>query len=347
MRHPWRDQRAALVKGFMNQHRISLGLNACLLALTALWGNFALAASCESLSDLKLPDTTIVSAKSVAAGTFTPPVPGARTAQPVAIAFCRVTGTIKPSSDSNIKFEVWLPQTGWTGRYESVGNGGFAGRIFLEHMVTPLMAGSAVAGTDDGHDFPPKSPGERVPEARSSWALGHPEKIIDYGYRAVHVTAQASKAITAAFYGSKPKYSYFVGCSKGGQEALMEAQRYPEDFDGIVGGAPANEYTKLFSSFAANMKVTMASEAAYISQADMKKIGAAVTEHRHEHSDHGQRHLVVTQPLPDAAPVALALLRTLEGDSGVGWQDGGIGHGDLPTAACAGRSVPAARRREY
>ncbi len=202
------------------------------------------ATSCEGLANLKLPDTVITIAQSVAAGEFTPPRNGIKA---VPAAFCRVAGKIKPTNDSDIGFELWLPTSGWTGRYESVGNGGFAGSIRYDSMLNPLLGGSAVASTDDGHSG-----------GGSAWALGHPEKIIDYGYRAVHLTAEIGKAITTAFYDTKPHHSYFVGCSKGGQEALMEAQRFPNDFDGILGAATANQWTALFSSFAWNQKLNQA-----------------------------------------------------------------------------------------
>lgn len=232
----------------------------------------AVSATCASLSELKLRDTTITAAESFAAGKFTPPVQAIFRQQlpPVPVAFCRVTGSIKPTADSDIKFEVWLPESGWTGRYESVGNGGFAGSIRYDSMVRPLIGGSAVASTDDGHSGPAVGPNS------ASWALGHREKIIDYGYRAVHLTAEDAKRITAAFYGSRPKHSYFVGCSKGGQEGLMEAQRYPEDFDGIVSGAAANQWTNLFSSFSWGAKINLASRAGYIAPQDLEKIGSAV-----------------------------------------------------------------------
>src|SRR5262245_17155744 len=219
------------------------------------------AATCQSLASLKLADTVITIAQPVAAGEFTPPRNGAK---PVPVAFCRIAGKIKPTSDSDIGFELWLPASGWTGRYESVGNGGFAGSIRYDSMLNPLLGGSAVASTDDGHSG-----------GGSAWALGHPEKVIDYGYRAVHLTAEIAKAITTTFYESKPHHSYFVGCSKGGQEALMEAQRFPNDFDGILGAANANQWTSLFSSFAWNQKLNQADKASYLSPADLEKIGAA------------------------------------------------------------------------
>ncbi len=234
----------------------------------------AAAASCEDLAHVALPNTTITLAQSVAAGAFTPPVPSWASAfmrpVPIPAAFCRVTGEIRPVRDSDIKFEVWLPLSGWTGRYESVGNGGFAGSIRYDSMRNPLLAGSAVASTDDGHDGPAIGP------TSADWAFGHPERITDYGHRAVHLTAVAAKAITAAFYGRQPNHSYFVGCSKGGQEGFMEAQRYPEDFDGIISGAAANQWTDLFSSFVWAESLNLANQASFLSLADLAQIGKAV-----------------------------------------------------------------------
>ena len=234
------------------------------IAALVTGGNVSAAGTaCESLSGLKLPDTTITTAESVAPGAFTPPRPNSK---PVPVAFCRVAGTIKPSSDSDVKFEVWLPQSSaWTGRYESVGNGGFAGAIRYDSMLSPLLGGTAVASTDDGHSG-----------TGATWALGHPEKIADYGYRAVHVTAETSKAITKAYYGSAPKYSYFVGCSKGGGEAHTEAQRFPKDFDGVIAMAPANRFPDLFTSFAWAESLNLSDKAGYLSASDLEKLGPAV-----------------------------------------------------------------------
>src|SRR5208282_432692 len=154
--------------------------------------------------------------------------------------FCRVQGTIKPSADSDIKFEVWLPpEASWNGKVQGVGNGGFAGSLIYIPMTWALDAGYAVSGTDTGHS------GGTLD---SDWALGHPEKIIDFGWRAIHLTAEASKAIVADYYGKAPEHAYFSGCSDGGREALMEAQRFPNDYDGIVAGAPASNWTKLLTN---------------------------------------------------------------------------------------------------
>jgi len=247
-------------------------LASCALFVTHMMP--ARATSCADLAHLALPDTTITLAQPVAAGAFTPPVPEWAKAfmQPKAIpvAFCRVAGTIRPTSDSDIRFEVWLPASGWTGRYESVGNGGFAGSIRYDSMLNPLLGGSVVASTDDGHQAPAIGP------TSADWALGHPQKVIDHGYRAVHLTALTAKAISASFYGRQPSHSYFVGCSKGGQEGFMESQRYPDDFDGIVSGAAANEWTNLFTSFMWTQRLNLTDRAAYLAPADLKKIGQAV-----------------------------------------------------------------------
>jgi feruloyl esterase len=154
-----------------------------------------------------------------------------------------VKGVIRPTSDSEIKFALWLPPTGWNGKYRQEGNGGWAGAINYASLIDPLRRGYAVAGTDDGHEGNGLS---------ASWAIGHPEKLIDFGYRAVHETSVQAKALVRAFYGREAERSYFDGCSDGGREALMEAQRYPDDFNGILAGAPANNWSRLFTGFVWN-----------------------------------------------------------------------------------------------
>lgn len=205
-----------------------------LIALLAVC-NCASAATCESLADLKLPNTTITAARRIEAGAFTGP-----NGQPMRNlpAFCRVEGVIKPTDDSNIKFEVWLPGFGWNGKFRGTGNGGFAGTIDIAGLAAAVTAGYAAASTDTGHA------GSAVD---ATWALGHPEKIVDFGWRAIHETAEKGKAVTAAMYGEAPKRSYFQGCSNGGRQALMEAQRFPADYDGIIAGAPANYWTHLLT----------------------------------------------------------------------------------------------------
>lgn len=188
------------------------------------------AETCDGLVALKLPDTTITAAQLVAAGDFKyEAVPGITPTVKLP-ARCRVTGSIKPTADSDIRFEVWLPTSGWNHRFQQGGNGGLAGAMFYASMIDALQRGSATAGTDDGHQRKGENPFD------SSWIPGHPEKLIDYGYRAVHLTAVAAQTIVQAYYGQKAAHSYFLGCSDGGRESLTEAQRYPEDFDGYLAG---------------------------------------------------------------------------------------------------------------
>jgi hypothetical protein len=195
------------------------------------------AATCESLaSSLANARTAITVAAAVPAGAFTPPGGQAIANLP---AFCRVQGSLRPSSDSDIQFEVWMPASGWNGKFQGVGNGGFAGAISYGQLAMALRKGYATAGTDTGH---------RAAGTDAAWALGHPEKVVDFGHRAIHETALTAKAAIAAFYGEAPKRSYFNSCSNGGRQALMEAQRYPGDYDGIVAGAPANYWTHLISN---------------------------------------------------------------------------------------------------
>lgn len=188
--------------------------------------------ACAKLVSLRLPHTTVTAASTIPEGDFKLRLPGpGLEAQTVNLPeHCRVTGSIQPTSDSDIRFEVWLPVSGWDHRYQQVGNGGLAGSISYPDMVQALLRGSATASTDDGHASSNQFDGR--------WAIGHPEKLIDYGYRAVHLTALAGEAIVAAYYGQMPRHTYFTGCSDGGRESLMEAQRYPQDFDGYLVGAP-------------------------------------------------------------------------------------------------------------
>jgi hypothetical protein len=224
-----------------------------------LANNQARAGSCESLTSLTLNQATVTAATSVPAGTFTPPtLPGATTpASPIPDLpeFCRVQITSTPTSDSSIGIEVWLPDN-WNGKYLQVGNGGFAGTIPYSALGTAIQRGYAAAGTDDGHSDPVGTD--------ASWALGHPQKIIDFGYRALKETTDNAKAVIAAFAGNGPLYSYFAGCSDGGREALMESQRYPDDFDGIVVGDPANVWIPLLTQGTWDMQALLASAASYI-----------------------------------------------------------------------------------
>jgi feruloyl esterase len=209
--------------------RIPLVIAAFALLVPA---SYASAASCDELSSLKLPDTTITAAQMVAAGAFTQAGRGgAQVAVPDLPAFCRVQASVKPSPDSDIRVEVWLPASNWNGKFEAVGNGGWAGNIDTNALAAALRRGYAAGATDTGHEG-----------GGGPW-MANPDKLVDFGYRAVHELAVKAKAIAAAYYGTAPRLSYFQGCSAGGREGLKEAQRFPADFDGIIAGSPALDTT--------------------------------------------------------------------------------------------------------
>jgi len=217
------------------------------------------AATCESLSSLAVPNATITMAKQVAAGEFALPGrtfgsgPGMEVPFKDLPAFCRVAATLTPTSDSDIKVELWLPMSGWNGKYEAVGNGGWAGVISYGAMAEALHDGYATSSTDTGHSTP-----------GGSFVQGHPEKLIDFAYRSEHEMTVKSKAIIEAFYGSAAKVAYWNGCSTGGRQGLKEVQRFPEDYDGVIAGAPANPRTRL--AFAT----------IWIAQANVKEPGAYI-----------------------------------------------------------------------
>jgi feruloyl esterase len=194
----------------------------------------AFGSSCDSLAMVALKDTTITMAQIVPAGHFSPPgqgQPAGGGANPYKELpdFCRVAVTIKPTSDSEIKVEVWLPVNGWNSKFQGVGNGGWAGVISYSAMAEAVRAGYATASTDTGHV------GDR-----GAFVMGHPEKLIDFAWRSEHEMTVKAKAIIQAFYGRAPKFSYWNGCSTGGRQGLKEAQQFPADYDGIIAGAPAN-----------------------------------------------------------------------------------------------------------
>jgi feruloyl esterase len=183
--------------------------------------------ACSSLAALTIPTITIRSANAVVAGPFTPP--GASNAMTLP-AFCRVEATARPTTDSEIKFEVWIPPSeAWNGKLEGVGNGGYSGAIGYAAMALGLRRGYAVVSTDTGHA------GDDM-----KFGQGHPEKIVDWAYRSVHVMTDAAKLIVRDAQGRFAERAYFVGCSSGGHQAMSEAQRYPDDYDGIVAGDPAH-----------------------------------------------------------------------------------------------------------
>ena len=208
------------------------------LAILCLWpAAQASAASCESVVTLNLANVKVTSASEVAPGAFAPPGAAARGGGPAAAfaglpPFCRVAATLTPSSDSDIKIEVWLPISGWNGKFQAVGNGAWQGSIGYAAMAEALRRGYATSSTDTGHVG-----------GSASFGMGHPEKVTDFAYRSEHEMTVTAKAVVNAFYGSAPKFSYWVGCSAGGRQAMKEAQMFPADFDGIIAGSPGLDWS--------------------------------------------------------------------------------------------------------
>lgn len=249
----------------MTKSNVAIWLGAAALLIFGHTPVFA--ASCESLTSLSWPDATITSAASVAAGAFAPPG-GAQGRQAALFqglgAFCRVALTAKPSSDSDIRIEVWMPATGWNNNLRGVGNVGLGGSIDLNALATTVRMGFAAVGSDTGH------------QGDSSYALNHPEKVIDFGYRAAHEMTVKAKAIIAAYYGNGPKFSFMEECGGGTIPALGEAQRYPADYDGIaISGFGAYKTHHIFSQLWI-WQATHESEASYIPKEKLAVLHNAV-----------------------------------------------------------------------
>jgi feruloyl esterase len=190
-------------------------------AIVTVWPGAA--ATCESLTSLFMPGVTVTSA-AVAA---TP------------VEFCRVKAVARPVADSEIQIEVWLPPAAsWNGKLLGTGNGGYSSTMSISAMQAALKEGYAVAGSDTGH-----SGGDL------RFGQGHPEKIADWAWRAVHAMTDVAKLTARNYYGEFPRKAYFSGCSTGGQQALSEAQRFPKDYDGIVAGDPGNDRIHLNIGF--------------------------------------------------------------------------------------------------
>lgn len=221
--------------------RIALAASLATLACT----NSALAADCSALADLALENGRVTAATLVAAGQFTPPAapggppPGVAAGQYANLpAFCRVEATLSPTPDSDIKVEVWLPADNWNGKYVGIGNGIWAGQLSLSQLAGPLSRGFAAATTDTGHS------GNGL---TAEWAVGHPEKLVDFGHRAVHLMTVTAKQAITAFYERPAEVSFWDSCSTGGRQGLMSAYRYPDDYDAISAMAPANPMTDLMT----------------------------------------------------------------------------------------------------
>ena len=199
-------------------------------------------------------NTTIAASTTVSTGALVTPTDQSLTGLP---AFCRVIGVSRPTSDSDIRFEVWLPADSWNGKFVSSGEGGFAGRLNYTRLGLDggldewLRRGYATASTDTGHR-----------STDDNWAVGHPERVIDYAYRSKHLVTVAAKGLIAAYYGRPATHAYFNSCSNGGRQGLMEVQRYPRDYDGVVVGAPWNYQSRSNAGFVWDAQTLSASGAA-------------------------------------------------------------------------------------
>ena len=246
-----------------------VGAIACMMASAP-----AFASSCSSVGALQLNGAAMASTE-VAAGAFTPAQGrGPTVAYANLPAFCRIIATLHPVPNSHIGIEVWLPTSGWNGKLQSVGNGAWAGSISYPAMATALAAGYATASTNTGHVG-----------GSGRFVLDHPEEATDFAYRAVHEMTAAAKALVAAFYSTAPKYSYWNGCSTGGRQALAEAQRYPNDYDGIIAGAAANYVTHLQGMQVWAAQQAHLSEASAISAPKLAVLHRAVLEACDAHDD--------------------------------------------------------------
>jgi len=196
--------------------------------------------ACESMRQVTLSNGSVLTAEQVAAGAFTPPNAGnaaAAAAFTSVPAFCRLTLKLTPSADSDIRVEVWLPLSGWNRKIQAAGNGGLGGTLPYPALAAAVRAGYAAAGTDGGHVG-----------GNADFVAGHPEKLVDFAYRAIHEMTVTAKTLVTAHYDARPSRSYFNSCSTGGRQALIEAQRYPEDFDGIVAGDPSWDQMRLYAA---------------------------------------------------------------------------------------------------
>src|SRR6185437_5345345 len=226
---PARDRAS---RGFSSMDHSSMIRNSSTLVALVFSGALCAASAqtpCENLKSLTLPNVTFKSVESIPAGPFQAPQAPGRGAAPAGRggapplmlpAYCRAAIVLAPSADSHIEMELWLPATDWNGKFQAVGNGGWAGSITFPAMAQALKEGYATASNDTGHTG--QDP---------AFALHHPEKLVDFAYRANHEMTVQSKALINEFYGKSQKLAYWNGCSTGGRQGLMEAQKYPADFD--------------------------------------------------------------------------------------------------------------------
>jgi len=250
---------AGLIAFHTNASTAQITAAAPALALTAVGTN------CEKLAGLTLPDATTITTELVTAGAFTPKSGAPITGLP---RFCRVMLSAHPAQDSDIRIEIWMPESTWNGRMAGLGSGGYAGSINYGSLGSGVRQGYAVAHTDMGM---------ASPSGKGATAfVDHPERWADWGYRATHEMTLLAKLLVKAYYGSDPKRSYFVGCSTGGEQGVMEAQRFPDDYDGIVSGAPALNRTGVHESILWTFAATQKNPASYLPPTKIALLSKAV-----------------------------------------------------------------------
>jgi feruloyl esterase len=224
------------------------------------------AAKCDAIRTLRLDRATVTSAAFTHAGkAILPDRDGKAAPAPQLPAFCRINLTMSPESGSAIRVELWLPVAGWNGRFLATGNGGGGGRLSLGNsMLQNLGRGFAVANSDLG----------TAPNVLTT--MGQPARWRDFGHRANHEMTRAARRFIKAFYGKLPHHSYFMGCSTGGQQALVNAQRYPADYDGILVGAPAQDRTHIHMSFVWNWNALVETPGSRLSNAKLDLVHHAI-----------------------------------------------------------------------
>ena len=208
-------------------------LHFAIAVTAALVGTAEPSSACDKLTGLFTPGVTVIGAETIGPGAWK--TPGGKDLDGLP-ATCRLSLRLSPSTGSSIQAEVWLPLEGWNGRFLGTGNGGYGGVIDHGALANGVARGFATANDDTG-TAPAKG-------RDGSPLIGQPVRWLDFGWRATHTTAAVGKQMVAAFYGKPARHSYFVGCSAGGRQALMEAQRFPEDYDGIVAGCAARQQTR-------------------------------------------------------------------------------------------------------
>jgi len=275
----------------MRHRRYLVGAAMGLFACAGIASTPAMASQCTNLQMLQLQHATINSATDNTSGVFVVPGSNPPTTITGLPAFCRVIATLTPSSDSAIKIEAWLPATQWNGRFLGTGGGGFQGVITYNSLASGIKAGFASTNSDlgtgvsgcnplfcgsNGNMGNPLAIAFGDPAAPSTGLFGHPERIKDFGFRAIHLMTVRGKEIANAFYRQNAHKAYFAGCSTGGQNALMEAQRFPDDYDGILAGAPAFNRTHLHMAGLGTWQNTHASPGRFIQPGQMTLINQAV-----------------------------------------------------------------------